>query len=178
MPSPIYQYVINLVVSSHQERSRYNCECLGVWTLCSYQLDFLMWQSLLFQQDYHYYLYVDCHSQLYVWKYSHTFALKSPNRIFVWYLENDQKPALKPHTNCLLNHLFSPYLVDAHSEHDIHERPIRTIYDTLSLTKSTLLTADTVQWCIKILLPIADFCFLFHRKNYNLLHLLCPLFPT
>jgi len=128
-----------------------------------------------------------------------TFALKSPNRIFVWYLEIDQKPALKPHTNCLFNHLFSPHLVHAHSEHDIHERPIRIIRDTLLLTNSTLLTADTVpiriirdtllltnstlltadtvQWCIKILLPIADFRFLLHKKNYNLLHLLCPFFP-
>ena len=28
----------------------------------------------------------------------------------------------------------------------LHQRPLRTIYDTLSLTKSTLLTADTILW--------------------------------
>ena len=31
----------------------------------------------------------------------------------------------------------------------LHQRPLRTIYDTLSLTNSTLLTADTILWCTK-----------------------------
>ena len=35
----------------------------------------------------------------------------------------------------------------------LHQRPLRTIYDTLSLTNSTLLTADTVLWCTKNPVP-------------------------
>jgi hypothetical protein len=39
-----------------------------------------------------------------------SFALKSPNRIFIWCLG---KPAFMPHKNCLLNHHFSAHLVHA-----------------------------------------------------------------
>ena len=49
----------------------------------------------------------------------------------------------------------------------LHQRPLRIIYNTLPLTKSTLFTADTILWCTKILLPTDDFRFLFHRKRYN-----------
>ena len=35
----------------------------------------------------------------------------------------------------------------------LHQRPLRTIYDTLSLTNSTLLTADTILWCTKNPVP-------------------------
>jgi len=48
----------------------------------------------------------------------------------------------------------------------LHQRPLRTIYDTLSLTNSTLSTADTILWCTKKNLFLIDDCrFLFHRKN-------------
>jgi len=56
----------------------------------------------------------------------------------------------------------------------LHQRPLRTIYNTLPLTKSTLLTSDTILWCTKFLLPIDDFPFLFHRIHYNL-QLYCVL---
>jgi hypothetical protein len=58
------------------------------------------------------------------------------------------------------------------------ERPLRTIYDILSLTISTLLTTDTIL-CNerKLLFPYDDFRFLFHRKSYNPLLLQCPPLP-
>ena len=59
-----------------------------------------------------------------------------------------------------------------------HQRPLRTIYDILSLTNSTLLTASTNLWCTNILFPIDDFRFLVHTKNYNPLLLSCPLCPN
>jgi len=31
----------------------------------------------------------------------------------------------------------------------------------------TLLTADIIEWCTKILFPNDDFLFIFHRKNSN-----------
>ena len=46
----------------------------------------------------------------------------------------------------------------------LHQRPLRTIYDILSPTNSTLLTAYTILWCTKIPFAIDDFRFLFHRK--------------
>ena len=56
----------------------------------------------------------------------------------------------------------------------LHQLPLRTRHNILSLTNPTLLTADTILWCTKNLFPIDDFCFLFHRKNYNPLLLPCP----
>ena len=35
----------------------------------------------------------------------------------------------------------------------VHQHPLRTMYDTLSLTKSTLLTADTALWCTENPVP-------------------------
>ena len=31
----------------------------------------------------------------------------------------------------------------------LHQQPLRTIYDVLSLTNSTPFTADTIRWCTK-----------------------------
>ena len=88
------------------------------------------------------------------------FALKSPNRIFIWYSKNDRNPAVIPHTICLLNHLFSPQL-GAYTFKIIilHQRPLRSIYDILSLTKSTLLTSDTVLCRTKN--PVSNWWFSF-----------------
>ena len=45
----------------------------------------------------------------------------------------------------------------------LHQRPLRTIYDTLSLTNSTLLLLMIFFGVQKILFPTDDFHFLFHR---------------
>jgi len=42
----------------------------------------------------------------------------------------------------------------------LHQQLLRTLYATLSLTNSTLLTPDTILWCTKILFPIGDLPFL------------------
>ena len=53
----------------------------------------------------------------------------------------------------------------------LNQQPLRTIYDILSLTNSTLLIADTFLWCTKILFPNDDFRFLFHKKIIPCSHL-------
>ena len=60
----------------------------------------------------------------------------------------------------------------------LRQRPLSTIYDNLSLTNSTLFTADTILRCTKNLFPIHDFHFISRRKNHNSLLLLCPLCST
>ena len=62
-----------------------------------------------------------------------------------------KKPALIPNKNCLLNHHFNPHLVHAHSEYNISN--LSELYDTLSVTNSTLLTADTILCCTKNHVP-------------------------
>ena len=57
----------------------------------------------------------------------------------------------------------------------LDQRPLRSIYDFLSLKNSTILTADTIRWCNKILFPIDYFRFLFHRKNIILCLTVPPL---
>ena len=59
--------------------------------------------------------------------------------------------------------------------HIQNQLPLRTIYDILSVTNSTLLTADIILWCTKILFQTDGFHFLFHKKKYNLLFLPSPL---
>ena len=59
-----------------------------------------------------------------------------------------KKPALIPRKNCLLNHNFSPHLVHAHLE-----QYYTSNLSILSLTNSTLLTADTILWCTKHPVP-------------------------
>jgi len=59
----------------------------------------------------------------------------------------------------------------------LHKRHIRIIHYTLSLTNSSLLTADSILYFIKkILFPIDGFLFLFRKKKkiYNPLLLHCP----
>ena len=90
-------------------------------------------------------------------------------------MENDQKPALIPHKNCPLNHpLFSSLSACTFRIMILHQQPLRTIYDTLLLTNSTPLTAITFLWCTSNHVPNWWFYFLFNRKNYNPLLLLCP----
>jgi hypothetical protein len=45
-----------------------------------------------------------------------------------------------------------------------HQRPLSTMYDVLSLTNSTLLTADMILLCMRKSIPNSWFPFPFHRK--------------
>jgi len=85
MPSPIYQYVISLDVILLYSRGPGLLINVSVRELRALNSIFLMWQNLLFQHHYHYYPDVESHSQLSVENILfRTFALKSPDRIFVW----------------------------------------------------------------------------------------------
>jgi hypothetical protein len=57
----------------------------------------------------------------------------------------------------------------------LHQRPLSIIYDILSLTNSTLLTADKILLCSKKPVPNSWFSFLFPYKNvYSLAGSLPP----
>jgi len=69
MPSPVYQYVINLVVNLPFRRG--SSTLMNVSVIEHRALNkFFMCQRLLFSHHYHCYPYADSHSHLLVWKYS------------------------------------------------------------------------------------------------------------
>jgi hypothetical protein len=75
-------------------------------------------------------------------------------------------PALFTHKTCLWNHHFSPQLEHVHSKTMVLQQwPLRTIYDILSLTNSTLLTADITLWCTKNSVPNWWFSFPFPQEK-------------
>ena len=107
------------------------------------------------------------------------FALKSPNRIFVWYLGKLYKKNLLYFLmkTVFWIIIFSSLGACTFKTTTLYQRPLRTIHDILSVTNSTCL----LLWCTKKkknLFPIDYLHFLFHRKNYYLLLLQCPLCPT
>ena len=64
------------------------------------------------------------------------------------------KPALIPHKNCLWNHHFSSHLVHGRSEQMYYTSELsEPMYNTLLLTKSTLLSADVILRCTKNPVP-------------------------
>jgi hypothetical protein len=65
-----------------------------------------------------------------------------------------------PHRNCLSHHQFYPLLEHDHSE----QCPLSFMYDILSLTNSTLLTADMIPLCTTKPVPNSGFHSPFHRK--------------
>jgi hypothetical protein len=97
-----------------------------------------------------------------------TLALKSPKDIFVWYFGN------------LLNTLSVPCRCPSHYQfylllgHECSEQRYHTI---LSLTNSTLLTADMILLCTKNLYLIRESHSAFGRKMCILQLVLCHLPP-
>jgi len=59
----------------------------------------------------------------------------------------------------------------------MHQRPLRTIYNNLSLTNSTPVIAATIRWRTENPVRNWRFSFLFHRKKYNPLLLPWPFGP-
>jgi len=95
------------------------------------------------------------------------FELKSPNRIFILHFEK----WLKTCSNFLQKLSFESSLLSfgacTFKTMILHQQRLRTIYVILSLTNSSLLTANTTLWCTKNLFPIDDFRFLFCRTKYK-----------
>ena len=89
-----------------------------------------------------------------------------------------KSPALIPHKSSLELSLFSSLGTCTLQTIILNQQPIRTTYGALSLTKSTLLTADTILWCKKILFPVDDFRFLFRWKNLKILSYCSAPFST
>ena len=95
-----------------------------------------------------------------------SFVWNSQNRSFVLYLGEWSKTCCNssPKLSFKSSH-FSSLVTCTFRTMILHQRLLRTVYDILPLTNSTLLLIllCSVQ---KILFPIYDFRFLFHRKNY------------
>ena len=74
--------------------------------------------------------------------FSHpTFALKSPNSIFFWYIGKWSKTCSYSSKKLFFeSSLFSSLGACTFRTMILHQQPFRTIYDILSLTNSTLLT--------------------------------------
>ena len=99
--------------SSHKERSRCIYECFVVGTSCTSQSDFFISQiynsnsiiiSIPMQTLIPNSRFENILSSLFYIKISHEY-------FFFCIQENNRKPAVIPHKNCLLNHHFSPYIV-------------------------------------------------------------------
>ena len=105
-----------------------------------------------------------------------TLALKSPNRIFIWYWGKWSKTYSNSSNKLSFEtSVFSSLGACALKTMISHQRPLRIIYDILTITKSTLLTADTFHSCTKkTLFPIDDS---FPIKKNNPLVLQCLLCP-
>jgi len=104
--------------------------------------------------------------------------LNSSNIIFIWYYKNKRKPTLVPLKHCLWFITFLLSCCMQIKKMILDQRPFSALNYILSLTNSTPLTADTILWCTKILFQINDFLFLYHRKMYDLLLLLCLFYSA
>jgi hypothetical protein len=93
----------------------------------------------------------------------------SPNRIFIWYLRKWPKRAPIPHKDYRLNLHFFSLSACTLKTMILQQRPLRTVYNYLSLTNSALLTAYAILWCAENLYQKDNFHFLFHTKNNPLL---------
>jgi len=89
------------------------------------------------------------------------FALKSPDRIFKWYLGKWSKTRSNSSYMSFESSLFSLVSECTFRTMILHQRPLRTILDILSLTNWTLLTAYSILWCTKNPVPNWWFSFPF-----------------
>jgi len=90
------------------------------------------------------------------------FALKSPNRIFIWYLCKWSKPRYNPSYKMSFElSLFFTVGECTFRTMMLYQRPLKTMFYILSLTNSTLLTADNILWCKKNPVPNLWFSFPF-----------------
>jgi hypothetical protein len=90
------------------------------------------------------------------------FALKSSNRIFIWYLGKWSKPRSNPsYKMSFESSLLSTVGECTFRTMTLHQRSLRTTFYILSLTNSTLLTADNILWCKKNLVTNWWFSFPF-----------------
>jgi len=89
-------------------------------------------------------------------------AMKSPNRILVWYLGTDRISALFAYWRSPVSHLFYPPLWYTRVEHQ-YQQLVIMVYDILALTNSNL----TVVLCTTNLVPINHPHSILHRKRTN-----------
>jgi hypothetical protein len=76
--------------------------------------------------------------------------LKSPNTIFVWYLGNLSHTRSNSSSKLSFTSSVLPSVWAWTFRKMIwHQRPLSIMYDILSLTNSTLLTADMILLCTK-----------------------------
>jgi hypothetical protein len=110
-----------------------------------------------------------------------SFALKSPNKIFISYLGNwsNTRPTSSLKLSVTLSHK-SSHEACTFISIMLHQRPLNIIYDALSLRNSDLLSADTILLRTKNLSLTYDPVSLLHSKTYNPLPVQChhsPIWP-
>jgi len=147
MPSPIYQYMTNLLVCPPIRRGsgifmKFRC---GNNMLLKTRFFDVAKFTILKQLS----LISRCKLSFPIvgWKISSlpSFALKSPNRRFNGIEENDRKSAVIPDKNCPLNyHFSSPLGTCTFKTMMLHQRPLRPVYNILAVTNSTVLTAENI----------------------------------
>ena len=93
------------------------------------------------------------------------YALKFPNRIFMWYLGKWLKTCPNySYKLCFESSLFSSLGACTFSKTIVHQPPLRAIYDILSLTHCCL-NCWYCFVCAKFIFRIDNFNLFFHRKN-------------
>ena len=167
MPSPIHQYVINLVVNLPIGRGPAVLMNVAVWEHRAFNKYIFVVAKFTILTPLSLLSWCIHSFPVVGLKISSlpNFALRSPKRLFVWYLGKWSKTCSNSSEELsFVSSLFSS--LDARTFRTIilHQWPLSTIYDTLSLTNSTPLTADTILCCTKVVFPIDDFRFLFHRN--------------
>ena len=128
--SPVYQYVIDLVVSlpiSWGQVSLWRFRCGNVMRLTTRFFDA---QNLLFLHHYHYYPDVNSRPQLSVWKYPLTPILHWSFLTESSYgtQENYWKHNPVHHSICPLNHCFPPRLAHTHSKQWCYTSDLSELY--------------------------------------------------
>jgi hypothetical protein len=95
--------------------------------------------------------------------YLPNFALKSPNGIFTWYLGRWSKIcsilSYKLSFESLLSSKLGAWTFKIII---LHQQPLRTVYDILSLSFNCRYRSGVYK---KILFPTDNFCFLFHKLS-------------
>jgi len=81
--------------------------------------------------------------------------------------ENERKPALIPYKNCFWAYSFLLTWCICIQNNAIHQQPLRTEYDVLSLTNSTPLIADIILWRTKKNSSQLKIFFLFRKIKHN-----------
>ena len=163
MPSPVFQYVINLVVSLAIRRGPGVIRMFQCWNIVLLTNRFLMWQKFTILTPLSLLSWCRLSFPVVGLKIFSlpTYALKSPNRSSYDTQEKIKNCCNSSQKLFFESSVFSSLGACTFRTMVIHQRSFRAIYNILSRTNSTVLTADSVLWCTKSSVPNWWFSFPF-----------------